>query len=229
MTPSRETHQLFMPLRKILVLTLLCLLFRVPSAPASDADQQFWNTYYGEKSLTRNLKFSAEEEFRVGRDISRLTYSHTDFGLIYTAASWLELGINYRLIRAWKVVLWEYEHQPYFSATFKKTWDHFEISNRSRVEDRILTHTKDFWRYTNQTKLQYFFHVHGLQVGPYISHEYFVDFDQTIFNFVRIAAGFEIQLSKNVTSEIYYLRQDQNSRGTEPKANVIGLRINFLF
>lgn len=229
MTPSNETRHFFLTWPKIVILTLGCLLLRIPPASADNADLQFWNTYYGEKSLTQKLKFSAEQEFRLGHDISRLTYTHTDLGFIYTAVPWLDVGINYRLIRAWKVVLWEYEHQPYFGATLKKTWRQFAISNRSRFEDRILTHTKDFWRYTNQTKLQYFFNLKGFQVAPYLSHEYFSDFDQTIFNFVRVSAGFEIRLGKNATSEIYYLRQDQSSRGTEPKANVIGLKFNFLF
>lgn len=213
---------------RLIIIPIICSVLLTPSVSWA-ADTQFWNTYSAEKVLAKHWRISAEEELRIGDDINKLLYYHTDFEIIHTAKNWLELGLGYQYVRAKKIVLWENEHRPHFNVTFLGKSELFEVFNKSRIEHRFLSDTKDFWRYRNKTKLQLNFKVKDRQIKPYISEEYFMDFDQPEFNFNRFAVGLEIQLTKNIDGEAYYLRQDQDDRGIEPKADVVGLTLKLTF
>jgi hypothetical protein len=214
---------------KIIIITLIVGLMILAEKNSFAADTQFWNTYSVEKTLTKPWRISVEEELRIGEDVGKLIYYHTDFGIIHSTTDWLELGINYQYIRGWKRTLWENENRPHFNATLLAKWKLLKLTNRNRMENRFLSDTKDFWRYRNKTKIQLALEVQDRQIQPYISEEYFMDFDQPEFNFNRLAVGLEAELTKNILGEIYYLRQDQDDRGIEPKADVFGLALNFDF
>lgn len=136
-----------------LIIILYSLFYVHTSCAQSGEEWQSWNTVYGEKTVNQSWKISAEEETHLGEDIGKFLYYHTDVGVIYAVSGWLNCGVNYRFIRAINDDLWENEHRPYFSATVLATWQAITLSNRSRMEQRILSHTKDFWRYRNQKNL----------------------------------------------------------------------------
>jgi hypothetical protein len=102
-----------------------------------------------------------------------------------------EVEMNYRFVRADKDDVWENEHRPHASATIFKTWQPVTLSNRSRLEHRML--------------------------------------DNTNFNFLPLARGVEVEITKNFFLDLYYLRRDDGGRGTEPKTNAVGLGANLYF
>lgn len=217
-------------MRKIKFLTILYLTLCVPAACAQSGDDwQFWNSVYGEKALNPVLKISAEEESHLSGDFGKLSYYHADIGLIYAMKDWLNLGVNYRFIRAIQNDFWENEYRPHFNATVFKTWQAVTLSNRSRMEQRILSHTKDLWRYRNQTKLVFDLKTGERSIKPYWSHEFFFDLDQPEFDYIQFSGGVEKEITENFSVDFHYLRQDGGGRGTEPKAHVLGVGANFYF
>lgn len=220
-------------MKKRLALVLVCLLIIVllpiKAFGQKDGDWQFWNTVSGEKEINKELKIILEEETRLGQDMGDFAYQHIDAGLLRQMRNWLDLSLNYRHIFQKKDNAWEEEYRPHFNAILKWQWLGLDFSNRNRMEYRILSKTKDSWRYRNMAKVKIPLDWTQFKISPYIANEAFFNFDQDDFNRNRLSSGVEFKLVKNLQGELYYLRQSSESRGNWTDINVLGTKIKLIF
>jgi hypothetical protein len=220
-------------MKKSFLLVLGCLLIIVllpiKTFAQKDGDWQFWNTVSLEKQINKELKIILEEETRLGQDMGDFAYQHIDAGLMRKMTNWLDLSLNYRHIFQKKDNAWEEEYRPHFNATLKCRWFNLDFSNRNRFEYRILSKTKDSWRYRNMSKIKIPLNWTKFKLSPYIAEEAFFNFDQGDFNRNRLYLGSEFKLVKNLQGELYYLRQSSESRGNWTDINVLGTKIKLIF
>ncbi|MFP4473141.1 MAG: DUF2490 domain-containing protein [Candidatus Omnitrophota bacterium] len=210
-------------------ITAFLWLMATPAFADDANDWQFWNTESAEVHLEEKYYGTVEQEFRFGDDFSNFYYTHTDGGVIHKTYDWLHLGANFRFIVREKDDEWEREYRPHVNATLLGEWQALNFSNRSRFEFRMLSDTKDNWRYRNKIRIDTDLQVADHTVTPYVADEYFADLDDSSFNFNRFSTGIEMALTKRVTGDLYYLWQDEEGRGTESASHVIGLNFHWEF
>jgi hypothetical protein len=220
-----------MKTRIISGLAVLSCFFAVLSAFAyEDEDVQLWNTESIEARLNDHWKVIAEQEFRIGDNISDLYYIHTQGGLDYKVTDGLHLGIDYRQV--WekeKDNKWTRENRPQFNGTVKWNWYGFDFSDRSRLEFRILENKDDRWRYRNKLTASLPWKWTGFDIRPYVADEIFVDFYGERINRNRLYAGITFKLVKNFNADLFYLRQSSKKNNKWTNINAIGVKLKAAF
>ena len=68
-----------------------------------------------------------------------------------------------------------------------------------------------------------------LQLQPYIADEVFINFDREGYNNNRFYAGFEINLTKTIEADIFYMWQSTRSDGGRKDINVLGFKLEIAF
>lgn len=214
---------------KILWLTLLFVIIGIiVYQTLCYGEWQYWNNDSVEVSIGDPWSMRIEEEFRFGND-GTLIQEHTDIGLIYKKANWLELNLNYRHIFRKQRGEWEREARPYVGVGLLWEMAGLEFSDHNSLENRFLSNTRDHWRYRNQLRIGIPLDWTRFKISPYVSDEFFVDFDQSRFNFQRISSGFNFVAVKNLKGKLYYLWQDSEGRSFQDSFNVAGLNLAFDF
>jgi hypothetical protein len=98
-------------------------------------------------------------------------------------------------------------------------------SDRSRFDMRWVG--SDFQpRYRNRLRLERQFQAGKLGIDPYVHAEFFYDFDDGKWNRTVFTAGVEVAVSRTVTVETYYQRQN-NVDSTPETVNGFGLVFQF--
>jgi hypothetical protein len=83
-------------------------------------------------------------------------------------------------------------------------------------------------RYRNRLKLERTFPLGRFNITPYISAEAFYNWRYNAFNRVRYSVGEELELTRRIVLETYYLRQ-QDSKSDPKGENVVGLALQLYF
>jgi hypothetical protein len=122
------------------------------------------------------------------------THNEGDFeiGLAYTPVAGLTFGPAYRHVTEQVKDVWRVEHRPELDVTLSHSLMGVELSNRNRIEYRMLD-TREFFRY--RFRLQAKARPAGLRwLQVYVSEEPFYDFSAGEINKNRFTAGFDIRL-----------------------------------
>jgi len=215
---------------KIFLFAVFPVLLMTTSAHGQDAEGlQFWHRDSIEATWKEPWSIRLEEDFRFGEGLERFIYEHTDLGLIYKANEGLKFSIHYRHIYKIKDDVWEKEKRPHLNAILSWRLADFEFSDRNRIERRLLSNTKDIWRYRNKLTVKYPIAWKGKTISPFLSDEFFFDFDQSTFHYQRISAGIAFVFTEKLTADIYYLRQNSEGRTTPKYLATIGSSIEYKF
>ncbi|MCJ7779167.1 MAG: DUF2490 domain-containing protein [Sedimentisphaerales bacterium] len=198
---------------------------------SDDGDFQYWSTADVSFDINKDWKFTFQEELRFGESGRRLYYQHYEPGLTYSGlAQWIDLGFNYRqVIERNSKGKWKLENQPNINVTLKGKMFGLEVSDRSRIEYRILEDRKDVWRYRNKFTVKLPFELTELKLQPYVADEIFVPLDDVDINTNRLYAGVPFKLAKNIGCDLYYLWQSSKSNGGWTDVNVVGTALKFSF
>lgn len=220
-------------LRKLTLLVMcFCILYLSLFSSANaqdDNDWQFWKAVSVEKKVTGILKFVVEEETRWSDNMNRFMYQAVDTGLVYAPFAWFDLGGNFRYLVQDDAGQWEHEARPHLNAVLKHQWNNLRVLNRSRLEYRYLTRTKDTWRYRNMSEIKFTSDWSLLKISPYLREETFFKFDQDNYNQNRLSGGFQFELFKHAEIDLFYLWQSLKSVGKWRDVNVLGTNIKFTF
>jgi hypothetical protein len=213
-----------------IVVTALILLAACRAYGYQDGDFQIWNTDAQEVKIRKGVKFAMEEEFRFGDSASELYYQHYEWGLVFGFARMLDLGFFYRLIYEKDKHKWREEDMPHADATLKSGLWKFKLQDRNRIEYKHYRYKDDFIRYRNKFTLKLPLDFAKLKIAPYVSDEIFVVSTGDGFNENRFFTGAELELTKYVKADIYYLLKSKLVSGDKWKdANVLGGKLKIAF
>lgn len=221
-------------LKRICLITLLFFITLsgiVCSNAFAESNFEYWNTEKAEWKFHKDLKVTAEGEFRVRTNGLGFYYQHTDAGLVYSGiGKWLDLGINYRLIFGKTPKYgWISENRLHMNATLKHKLFGFGLSSRSRFEYRGIESATDRWRYRNKFTIKAPWKLTRFEIQPYIAEEIFVDFYKKDLNRNRLYGGVSIKIWKHLKGSIYYLWQANRVKNGWYHNNVFGTKLKLTF
>jgi hypothetical protein len=198
---------------------------------SDDGDFQYWNITDLSVDVNNDWKFTFQEELHFGESGRRLYYQHYEPGLTYSGlAKWIDLGFNYRqAFERDSKGKWKREDQPNLNITLKGKLFGLDLSDRSRIEYRVLEDRKDVWRYRNKVTAKLPFELTELKLQPYVADEIFVPLDDVDINTNRLYAGVLFKLTKNMGCDLHYLWQSTRSNGGWTDINVVGTALKFSF
>jgi hypothetical protein len=198
------------------------LLAQGQTTAPSQTDNQNWNDVYLFVPVTRTVDFVMQGTLRLGRDISQPVDERVGVGFSFRFGKYVTVIPNYLHIRTQPFANRNlYENRLSIPATVKFPVGKFTLSDRNLIERRLRHPGGDSTRYRNRLQIDH-------PVGPakhklslFVSDEVFYDwfFDQWVRN--RFAVGVTKVLSKHLTGDLYYLRQN-DSHAIPGDLHVIG-------
>ncbi|MFH0877741.1 MAG: DUF2490 domain-containing protein [Candidatus Omnitrophota bacterium] len=211
-------------------ISILLFMCTRPCSVFAARDTQYWKTESFSWGFAEDWKLTLENEMYFQDDCSDFYYQHTDLGVVYSGlAKWLDLGLNYRHVLSESKSNWNREERPHMNATVKWKWLDSAFSNRSRFEYRIKEDADDFWRYRNNTTVRLPWKWTRRQIQPFLSDEFFVDFDKKELNENRLSGGVSLRISEHVSAEVYYTWRRLKSSDVWVTHNIIGTRLKLAF
>lgn len=105
-----------------------------------------------------------------------------------------------------------YEHRVRFDVHIGNKWRRFSLRDRNRVEYRSRNSRSDSVRYRNRLTLSIPVLRNKKEIfTPFVSNEVYYDFSEKKFTTNEITAGISRKITKNITTDIFYLRRDFRS------------------
>lgn len=174
-----------------------------------ETDTQNWNDVYLFVPVAGRVDFVMQGTLRLGSDISRPVDERIGVGFSFRFGKYLTVIPNYLRIRTQPIPNRKlYENRLSVAATVKFPVGKFTLSDRNLMERRLRHPGGDSTRYRNRFQVEH-------PIGPakhkfslFVSDEIFYDwsFDHWVRN--RFAVGVTKVLSKHLTGDLYYLRQN---------------------
>lgn len=205
----------------ICLLVSSALLTQAQATSVSE-DTQNWNDVYLIVPVAGPVDFVMQGTLRLGRDISRPVDERVGVGFSFRVGKYLTVIPNYLHIRTQPFANRHlYENRLSVASTVRFPIGRFTLSDRNLIERRLRHPGGDSTRYRNRLQVDH-------PVGPakhklslFVSDEVFYDwsFDEWVRN--RFAVGVTKVLSKHLTGDFYYLRQD-DSHALPGDLHVIG-------
>lgn len=220
-------------LKKILTTTISAILIGSCAYAYDNGDFQIWNTYYQDVKVIKDVLFSMEQEFRFGKNAGELYYQHYDFGAVFSFDKMLDLGFFYRQVfERLHLQKWREEDQPNIDATIKLDIWKFKLDDRNRFEYRHFRYKDDSFRYRNRLTVKFPLDIAKLKIkiSPYSSDEMFMTSDSTGFDENRFSSGLEIELTKYIKTDLYYMFKSNKIKDNKwSNSNVLGTKIKIVF
>ncbi|MGI8638976.1 MAG: DUF2490 domain-containing protein [Pyrinomonadaceae bacterium] len=217
---------------KNIFLLILYLALLISSANAQtnqdNDDYQSWNDVQITVPMTEKFDFFLQGTFRFGNDISRLNDRRIAVGYVYKPSKSLSISPFY-----WNIVArnssgrFRQEHRLNLRITYRFPFKKFGLSHRSGFEYRIRQ-PRNSWRYRPSLTFE-----KGIEkIIPkskfFATEEIFYDSILKKFSRNRFSVGINRTLTKNLSLDIYYMRQNDGF-SVPGDLNVIGTswRIKF--
>lgn len=189
------------------------LLLVGPTAKAQstldETDTQQWNDVIFSVPITKEIDFNFQGTLRFGRDISHPVDERVGLGATFRIGNHLSLLPFYLRIETQPFEGRQaHEDRLNFAATLRFEKSKFRFSDRSLIERRLRVPQTDSTRYRNRFQIEHPVGPDRTKLSVFVSDEVFYDWslDEWVRN--RIAAGIIKPLNKNITLELYYLRQN---------------------
>ena len=202
------------------------LLLVGPTAKAQstldETDTQQWNDVIFSVPITKQIDFNFQGGFRLGRDMSHPVDERVGLGATFRIGSHLSLLPFYLRIETQPFEGRQaHEDRLNFAATLRFEKSKFRFSDRNLIERRLRVPQIDSTRYRNRFQIEHPVGPDRIKLSVFTSDEVFYDwsFDDWVRN--RFAAGVIKPLNKNITLEVYYLRQN-DGRTLPGDLHVIG-------
>jgi hypothetical protein len=146
-----------------------------------------------------NLEYSATIDYRYeDSDLNTRIY---DFGIKKSLKNNWSTELHYRAFYKYSDEEWKLEKRPHFN--IKKTFklETLKISIRNRIEYRIKGLDKTF---RDRLRVSIGSNKEFLKIKPFISNEFFYDFEDSRYNKNWFSIGFQVAKSKYGKPSIYY-------------------------
>lgn len=212
--------------RLCLVIPIIFILnnfgFSQTSATQDDEDIQSWNDVQLTVPLSKKFDFITGATARITRNISRFNEGRYLIGYVWKPNKDFSVSPFYSFIQVRNSAgRFRIEHRLQFRGVYKFPFKNFGLSHRSQFEYRIRA-SGNTWRYRPSLT---FDKAISEKIIPkarfFITEEPFYDSARSKFSRNRISAGITKTLTKTLSVDIYYLRQ--NDGFSHPgDLNVIG-------
>jgi len=198
-------------MRKIsifLTVSIIAIFFSQVKAAFAEDDRKMFNFYQIKYKVNDKLDIFVQPDIRIKDDMKEFNYYHFRNGAIFHAFENLDLGITYRFLRSKNSAnKWLTEHRLELEATPKITIEGFKLANRSRFEYRGLEDSRDRWRYRNLSKVAYPTKIGNFEFIPYVSEEFFCDFEIGKIHLNWATLGVDKKITKNLLVGLFYLNE----------------------
>ena len=195
--------------------SLSLVFFLTLATPASSqtaldqTDTQQWNDVFIAVPIAKQVDFNVLGTLRIGRDISHTVDERFGVGATF------RIGEHVTLVPAYLHI----ETQPFegirlheerlnLAAILRFEANQFRFTDRNLLERRFRRPGINSTRYRNRFQVEHPVGPDRIKLSVFASDEVFYDWsvDQWVRN--RVAAGILRPLNKNITLEVYYLRQN---------------------
>ena len=202
---------------------LLALATPASSQTAIDqTDTQQWNDVFIAVPITKQVDFNVLGTLRIGRDISHTVDERFGVGATF------RIGQHVTLVPAYLHI----ETQPFegirlheerlnLAAILRYEANQFRFSDRNLLERRFRRPGINSTRYRNRFQVEHPVGPDKMKLSVFVSEEVFYDWSVDDWVRNRVAAGIIKPLNKNLTLELYYLRQN-DGRALPGDVHVIG-------
>jgi len=209
----------------LLAAVVLCLAGRLPAF-----EFDYWPKAIVTVPLDPQWQFRVEEWLSFTDNVGRFKDSQTDVWLNYFGlADWLCVGAGYKKVYAQDDDDWTTEDRPMLDAAVKTKVGGFGVTDRSRLEYRLVQDEDPTWRYRNRLTVTSPVTFTSLKIQPYTAEEVFVNFDEQGFNQQRLYGGAFIPLHEKVRLELFYSWKLDKSDDDWRDTNVLGSWVYFQF
>lgn len=217
-------------MRKIFFVLAFVVCGAVPSvAQTADADDyQSWNDVSITVPMTKEFDFYLSGTLRFGKNITRVNERRIAVGFVYKPnKTWSFQPFYWNILARNASGRFRTEHRLNLRATYRFPFKKFTLSHRSWFERR-WRQPQNSWRYRPSLTLEK--DIKKIVPGAkfFITEEVFYDSILKKFSRNRLSLGINKTLTKNLSLDIFYLRQNDGfSRPGD--LNVIGTswRIKF--
>ncbi|MBC7901135.1 MAG: DUF2490 domain-containing protein [Saprospiraceae bacterium] len=193
-----------------------------PTILQDDEDVQSWNDVQITVPLSKRFDFVTGFITRFGKNISRLNDGRFLIGYSWKPTKALTVSPFYMHIRARNALgRFRIEHRLHLRAAYKFPIKRFGLSHRSQFEYRLRS-PRNTWRYRPSLTFEKEIPKRFVPDAKfYVTEEPFYDSATSKFSRNRFYVGIVKTLSKSLSLDIYYLRQNDGfSRPGD--LNVIG-------
>lgn len=191
-------------------------------------DNQSWNDVQITVPMTKEFDFTLTGTFRFGKNITRLNDRRIAVGFVYKPnKSWSFQPFYWNIVARNASGNFLTEHRLNFRATYRFPFKRSGLSHRSWVERR-LRQPRNSWRYRPSLTFEKDIKKIIPDARFFVTEEIFYDSILKKFSRNRFSIGINKTLTKNLTLDVFYLRQNDGfSRPGD--LNVIGTswRIKF--
>lgn len=190
--------------------------------PVPEDDTQMWHDAQASVALSKEVDFNLFGTVRFGRDLTHLVDRRAGVGFTFKLGKYLTLAPWYLNIATRPVAGRKgNENRLHLAATVRFPAGEFTISDRSLFERRLrfpLSST----RYRNRFQIEHGFKPNGVQLTLFASDEVFYDWSVDDWVRNRFAAGVSRRFNKYLTTDLYYMRQN-DGRSRPGDLHVIGV------
>lgn len=213
---------------------LILLIISCTAQQSKDAGM--WATFSIQHPFTKKINLVVDQEFRLKENYQRINLFYTNLGIDYKFNKSLKISPTYRAIQKKRLDgSFSHRHRLMLDISIKKKINKVTLSERFRyqieVQDLYTSRkgklAEQFLRF--RTDLKYTFND---RVTPYISCELRYQlrsprgdgptYDNG-FHRIRNVAGFEYQLNKRNSVNIYYLLQSEFNISTPESIYILGI------
>jgi hypothetical protein len=185
--------------------------------PDDDSDIQSWNDASITRPLSKRVDLVLPLTLRFGKNISRVQETRVGAAIAFKPHSRLTITPGYSFIRSRNTAgVFRRENRLLLAAVFRFPVNGFGLSHRSLFEYRIRQSGRS-WRYrpslTAEKKLPDSW-IKGAKV--YVTEEPFYDSTEDRFSRNRLSFGLNKTLTKNLSVDLFYLRQDDRNSSINP-------------
>ena len=179
------------------------------TARSDDEDFQSWNELQVTVPLAKKFDLVLQASARIGGNATQLTEGRFGSGVIWKPTAAFSFSPSYNYIETRNSAgVFHTEHRFNLRGTYKFPVKRFGLSHRSLVEFRVRT-SGNSWRYRPSLTFEKAISeklIHNAKV--FLTEEPFYVSTTGKFSRNRISVGVSKILNKNITLDVYYLRQN---------------------
>jgi Protein of unknown function (DUF2490) len=190
------------------------------SPPQTDTQQ--WNDVQIAVPVTKDIDFNILGTVRVGRNVSRPVDERIGVGATFRLGQYFTIAPSYVHIGTQPFPgrkVWEDRFS--FPVTVRFQAGKFRLSDRNLFERRWRSPSVDATRYRNRVQVEYPVGPDRMKWSLFVSDEVFYDWSVNDWVRNRFMIGIIRPLNKNITLDVYYLRQN-DGRSIPGDLHVIG-------
>ena len=183
-------------------------------AQSRRTDTQEWNDVQIYAPVTRTVDFVVYGTLRIGRNITHPVDERIGAGFSFKLGKYLTVVPSYLHITTQPFKNTRvYENRLNAAATLRFPLGRFTVSDRNLFERRLRHPGGDSTRYRNRLQIDHPVKLGKARFSVFASDEVFYDWSFNAWVRNRFAAGVSKVWNKQLTTDLYYLRQnDGHSR-----------------